>query len=182
MRTTLRAAVALALVAIVLLVKVHLDSISQWQVSSHRRTETRDSYFLQDDNSYIEVATEELSKTPSITRKKWIPTGRPSPRPMSATAKLKRIPVKVPGAESSWGQDPISEYFRSHGLPDTRKPKAQQPKPWRHDKLKAPTIAPLPHLETTQKSDRIIVMAKLSYEDTSWMENQLPKYALTFLI
>lgn len=181
MRTTFRAAIALALVGIVLLVKIHLDFISQWQVSSHRRTETRNSYVLEGGDAHIEVSTDEPSKTPSTTRKKWIPA-RPTSRPMSATAKLKTIPVRVPGAESAGKQDPIGEFFKSQGLPDTRKGKAKKPRPSKHDTVKevARPIAALPSPKITPKSDRIIVLAKLSYEDTSWIGNELPEYASTF--
>lgn len=180
MRTTFRAAIAFALVGIVLLVKIHLDSISQWQVSSHPSSETRNSYVLEDGDAYIEVSADEPPTTPSTTRKKWIPA-RPTTRPMSATAKLEIIPVRVPGAELAGKQDPISEFFRSQGLPDTRKGKAKQPKPSKNDKAKEVAIMPLPRPKiTTPKSDRIIVLAKLSYEDTSWIGNELPEYASRF--
>lgn len=182
MRTTLRAVIALVLVATVLLVKVHLDSLSQWQDSGDRRTSARDSYVLEDGDAYIElVSAEPTTTTTNPTRRKWIPTARPTPRSMAASAQHKRIPVDVPGAEWSWG-GPWYQPSKTNRLSNSQKLHAQQLGPIKQlqeaniKKLPPSSSAP-PRPKITPKSDRTIILGKMSYEDTNWLEDELPEYA-----
>lgn len=183
MRTTVRATIALALVATVLLVKIHLDSLSQWQDSGDRRTSIRDTYVL-DGDAYIElVSAEPTSTTSNPTRRKWIPTARPTPRLMAASAKPKRVPVDVPGAEWSWG-GPWYEPSKLSKLSNSQKLHAQQLGPIQqlqqsNGRKAAPSSSAPPRPKVTPKSDRIIVLGRMSYEDTNWLEDELPEYACT---
>ncbi|CAI7642889.1 unnamed protein product [Penicillium bialowiezense] len=181
MRTTLRAVIALVLVATVLLVKVHLDSLSQWQDSGDRRTSARDSYVLEDGDAYIElVSAEPTTTTTNPTRRKWIPTARPTPRSMAASAQHKRIPVDVPGAEWSWG-GPWYQPSKTNRLSNSQKLHAQQLGPIKQlqeaniKKLPPSSSAP-PRPKITPKSDRTIILGKMSYEDTNWLEDELPEW------
>lgn len=177
MRTTLRAAIALALVATVLLVKIHLDSLSQWQDSGDRRTSARDSYVLEDGDAYIElVSAEPTTTTKNPTRRKWIPTARPTPRPMSASAQTKRIPVDVPDAEWSWGDPWYDKLSNSQKLHAQQLGPIQQLKQGNEHKNPPSSSAP-PRPKITPKSDRTIILGKMSYEDTNWLEDELPEYA-----
>ena len=180
MRTKVRAAIAIALVATVLLVKAHLDSISQWQDSGDRKkASSRDFYVLEDGDAYIELVSA-ATTTPSHnpTRRKWIPTARPTPRPMSASAKPKRIPVEVPGAEWA-GQDPFFPSRKPNKLTDSQWLHAQQLGPLQHGNVQkmSPSSTAPPRPKITPKSDRVIVLGKMSYEDTTWLEDELPEYA-----
>ncbi|CAG7915580.1 unnamed protein product [Penicillium olsonii] len=179
MRTTVRATIAVALVATVFLVKIHLDSLSQWQ-DPGRRTSTRDTYVL-DGDAYIElVSAEPTATTSNPTRRKWIPTARPTPRSMAASAKSKNIPVDVPGAEWSWG-GPWYQPSRSSKLTNSQNLHAQQLGPiqqlQQENRRKAtPSASAPPRPKITPKSDRIIVLGRMSYEDSSWLEDELPEW------
>ncbi|CAG8247630.1 unnamed protein product [Penicillium olsonii] len=179
MRTTVRATIAVALVATVFLVKIHLDSLSQWQ-DPGRRTSTRDTYVLEGD-AYIELVSAEATATTSNpTRRKWIPTARPTPRSMAASAKSKNIPVDVPGAEWSWG-GPWYQPSRSSKLTNSQNLHAQQLGPiqqlQQENRRKAtPSASAPPRPKITPKSDRIIVLGRMSYEDSSWLEDELPEW------
>jgi hypothetical protein len=181
MRTTFRAAIAIVLLVTVLLVKSHLDSISQWQDTGDRRkASTRDIYVLEDGDAYIElVSADTTTSTPSNpTKRKWVPTARPTPRPMSASAKSRRIPVDVPGAEWA-GQDPFFRSRRPNRLTEAQRLHAQQLdalQPGNMQKM-APSSSMPPRPTITPKSDRIIILGKMSYEDTDWLEDELPEYA-----
>jgi hypothetical protein len=181
MRTTLRAAIAIALLATVLLVKFHLDSISQWQNTDDRRkASTRDSYVLEDGDAYIELVSADTTTPASHnpTRRKWVPTARPTPRRMSASAIPRRIPVDVPGAEWA-GQDTFFRSRKPNRLTSSQRLHAQQLGPLQQGNLQkmAPSPATPPRPKITPKSDRIIILGKMSYEDTTWLEDELPEYA-----
>lgn len=173
MRTPLRATIALALVITVFLVKSHLDSVLQWQTDHRINT---DLYILGD--AYIELVSAQTA-TPATasqnpTRRKWTPTARPTPRLVQANPELKRVPVDVPGAE--WAGD---LFFRSRGTPksyDSLLDKLLSPVEEDDDDVVAPSSTAPARPKVTPKSDRIVVLGKMSYEDTDWLEDQLPEY------
>lgn len=176
MRTPLRAAMAIALIITLFLVKFHLDSILQWRNDGI----TSDLYVL-DGDAYIELVSAHTATPASRTqtRRKWTPTARPTPRPVIANPEPKRIPVDVPGAE--WAGE---LFFRSRGTPkfydlETSFDDAQLIAPAEHNDVMAPSSTAPRRPKATPKSDRVIVLGKMSYEDTNWLEDELPEYVFT---
>jgi hypothetical protein len=174
MRTPLRAVMAIALIITLFLVKFHLDSILQWQNNGS----TSDLYVL-DGDSYIELVSAHTATPASQTqtRRKWIPTARPTPRLVIANPEPKRIPVDVPGAE--WAGELL---FGSRGAPkfydlESVLDNAQIIAPAEHnDVVVVPSSTAPSRPKVTPKSDRVIVLGKMSYEDTNWLEDELPEY------
>ncbi|CAI7571756.1 unnamed protein product [Penicillium viridicatum] len=173
MRTPLRAVVAIALIIILFLVKSHLDSILQSQPDGI----TSDLYVL-DGDAYIELVSAHTATPASKTqtRRKWIPTARPTPRPVVANPEPKRIPVDVPGAE--WAGE---LFFGSRGEPkfydlENVLDDAQIIAPAEHNDVVAPSYTAPARPKVTPKSDRVIVLGKMSYEDTTWLEDELPEW------
>lgn len=173
MRTPLRAVIATALIITLFLVKFHLDSILQWQPDGI----TSDLYVLNGD-SYIELVSAHTTTPTSQTqtRRKWIPTARPTPRLVMANPEPKRIPIDVPGAE--WAGE---LFFGSRGAPnfydfESVLDNAQIIAPAEHNDMVAPSSTAPSRPKVTPKSDRVIVLGKMSYEDTSWLEDELPEY------
>jgi hypothetical protein len=176
MWTLSRAAIAIVLVVTVFLSKIHLDSISQ----SHDRSDlqnTREDLYVLNGDAYIELVSAPIA-TPTArhpTRRKWKPTGRPTPRLVMAESEPKRIPVNVPGAE--WdGQDPFFGARRPHILSGLQEPYANLLNPVVQEvqKMTPSSTTPL-RPKITPKPDRIIVLGKMSYENTDWLEEQLPE-------
>lgn len=171
MRTPLRAVIAIGLIITLFLVKFHLDSILQWQTDGI----TSDVYVL-DGDSYIELVSHTATPVSQTqTRRKWIPTAQPTPRPVIANPEPKRIPVDVPGAE--WAGELFfgSRDFDLEGVFDN----AQIIAPAEHKDVVAPSSTAPSRPKVTPKSDRVIVLGKMSYEDTNWLEDELPEYAST---
>ncbi|KAJ5981536.1 hypothetical protein N7522_013957 [Penicillium canescens] len=183
MRTTLRAAIAIAVVFTVLLVKSHLDSIPQWQAPGRKQASTRDYYVLDESDAYIEMVSADTTTSASQnpTRHKWTPSGRPTPPVVPDKVVPKQIPVRVPGAEWA-GQDPFLRNWNSKTNPkkltDSQKSHGQQLGPIQHGDVQklAPSSTAPPRPKVTPKPDRIIVLGKMSYEDTDWLEDQLPEW------
>ncbi|CAI7607661.1 hypothetical protein PCG10_006452 [Penicillium crustosum] len=172
MRTPLRVVIAIGLITTLFLVKFHLDSILQWQTDGI----TSDRYVLNGD-SYIELVSQTATPASQTqTRRKWIPTARPTPRPLIANPEPKRIPVDVPGAE--WAGE---LFFGSRGAPkfydfDSIFDDAQIIAPAEHNDAVAPSSTAPPRPKVTPKSDRVIVLGKMSYENTDWLEDELPEW------
>lgn len=181
MRTPLRAAIAIALVVIVFLVKTHLDSILQWQNDEFDLENARKDHYVLDGGAYIElVSAPPIMPTPqNPTRRKWTPMARPT-RSLMPKSEPMRIPVDVPGAEWA-GQDPFSEdpgaYRGLYESFEMQNVHADLLSPVVHGdvvEVVSSTTAP-PRPRITPKSDRIIVLGKMSYENTDWLEEQLPE-------
>ncbi|KAJ5957998.1 uncharacterized protein N7479_005148 [Penicillium vulpinum] len=174
MRTPLRAAIAVALVITVFLVKFHLDSILQWQ-----NDPITSNLYVLDGDAHIELVSAHTATSASHTqtRRKWFPTARPTPRPLIPNnSEPKRIPVDVPGAE--WAGE---LFFRSRAAPKFYDSESLfgNPKilaPVEHGNVMAPSATAPSHPKVTPKSDRVIVLGKMSYEDTDWLEDQLPEW------
>ncbi|KAJ9490452.1 hypothetical protein VN97_g2803 [Penicillium thymicola] len=173
MRTPLRAVIATALITTLFLVKFHLDSILQWQPDGI----TSDLYVL-DGDSYIELVSAHTTTPASQTqtRRKWIPTARPTPRLVIANPEPKRIPVDVPGAEWAgelfFGSREAPKFYDFESVLDN----AQIIAPAEHNDMVAPSSTAPRRPKVTPKSDRVIVLGKMSYEDTSWLEDELPEW------
>lgn len=175
MRTLARAAIAIALILTLFWVKSHLESILQW-----RNDEYNSDLYVLNGDAYIELVSAHTATpaTPSHTqtRRKWSPTARPTPRLMIANPEPERIPVDVPGAEWAgelwFRSEEEPEFYDSNGFDD-----AQLLAPVEHNDVMAPSSTAPSRPKVTPKSDRIIILGKMSYEDTDWLEDQLPEYA-----
>lgn len=95
---------------------------------------------------------------------------------MIANPEPERIPVDVPGAEWAgelwFRSEEEPEFYDSNGFDD-----AQLLAPVEHNDVMAPSSTAPSRPKVTPKSDRIIILGKMSYEDTDWLEDQLPEYA-----
>lgn len=173
MRTPVRAAIAIALVGTVFLMKIHLDSISQWRNDAIDLTNGMRDLYL-DGDAHIElVSASTAAPTARSSTRKWTPLTRPTPRPVAPEHEPKRVPVYVPGA--GWDRDPFwrvrkpqTEFQKIHA--DLLSPAAREVEP-----QEAPSSTAPPRPKITPKSDRIIILGKMSYENTDWLEEQLPE-------
>lgn len=172
MRTPLRVVIAIALIITLLLAKHHLDSILRW----------RDDKIILGD-AYIELVSTHaaMPATPASltqTRRKWYPTARPTAQ-VIANPEPERIPVDVPGAE--WAGE---LFFNAREAPNFHDPmkglidNVQLLAPVEHGDAAAPSSTAPSRPKVTPHSDRIIVLGKMSYEDTNWLEDHLPEYVL----
>lgn len=183
MRLTFRVAIAVALVFTIFLVKNHLSSIDEkWQTDRSANRVPVPDFILDRAGTHIElvsgddiaaaekatstsVAVSRVSSTSistSTTQGFLEPTGPPvTPKQFEPET----IPVEVPGSEfyddlfSDDYLDTLDYEFGSrygHNQPPP-KPKAT-PKP------------PVPKL-----TDRIVVLGRMSWEDSDWLEEELPE-------
>ncbi|KXG51469.1 Protein of unknown function DUF3431 [Penicillium griseofulvum] len=166
MRTPSRVAIiAFALIITIFSVKSHLDSIL-WD----DRTSSG-LYVLGD--TYIELVSAHTTPTSNTKPRKFFPTTRPTSPVKSNNREPKRVPVDVPGAE--WAGELLfgsPEFYESESLLDDPKILA----PVEYNDVTAPSSTAPPRPKVTPKSDRVIVMGKMSYEDTNWLEDQLPEW------
>ncbi|KAJ5535992.1 hypothetical protein N7513_009178 [Penicillium frequentans] len=184
MRLTFRVAIAVALVFTIFLVKNHLSSIDEkWQTDRSANRVPVPDFILDRAGTHIElvsgddiaaaekatstsVAVSRVSSTSistSTTQGFLEPTGPPvTPKQFEPET----IPVEVPGSEfyddlfSDDYLDTLDYEFGSrygHNQPPP-KPKAT-PKP------------PVPKL-----TDRIVVLGRMSWEDSDWLEEELPEW------
>ncbi|KAJ5469817.1 hypothetical protein N7530_007174 [Penicillium desertorum] len=170
MRTPLRAAIAVALIITLFLVKHHLDSILRW----------RDDEIILGD-AYIELvsahaATPATPASPTQTRRKWYPTARPTAQ-VIANPEPERIPVDVPGAE--WAGELFFNAREAPNFHDSMKgliDNVQLLAPVEQGDATAPSSTAPSRPKVTPKSDRVIIVGKMSYEDTNWLEDHLPEW------
>ncbi|KAJ5146550.1 Protein of unknown function DUF3431 [Penicillium bovifimosum] len=167
MRTLSR--VAIVLVVVMFLWKIYLDFISQWHVRRDLQN-TREDH----GDAYIELVSAPIAT--STTRRKWTPTIRPASRLVMADSEPQRIPVDVPSAE--WDvQEPLFEAISRNMLSDLQEPHENLLTPVEQEEQKVESSSTaLPRPKVTPKLDRIIVLGKMSYEDTDWLEEQLPEW------
>jgi hypothetical protein len=169
MRTPLRAAIAVALIITLFLVKHHLDSILRW----------RDDEIILGD-AYIELVSAHAATPASHTqtRRKWYPTARPTAQ-VIANPEPERIPVDVPGAE--WAGELFFNAREAPNFHDSMKgliDNVQLLAPVEQGDATAPSSTAPSRPKVTPKSDRVIIVGKMSYEDTNWLEDHLPEYVL----
>ncbi|KAJ5272299.1 hypothetical protein N7478_007424 [Penicillium angulare] len=177
MVVTFRVVVAITLVFALFLVKNHLSSIDdQWQSQSGRSAGRSAQITWRDAGARIELVSGDdhissspipsvhATPTPSST-----PTGssyeEPTGKPVAVPRfEPQQIPVEVPGEVEDdydfWLDDYLDELDNDLGryghnqMPDPRPPPPQVPK-----------------LE-----DRIIVLGRMSWEDSDWLDYELPEW------
>ncbi|KAJ5795328.1 hypothetical protein N7457_001927 [Penicillium paradoxum] len=177
MRTPVRAAIAITLV-ITLLVKFHLDSISQWQNDQIDLTNTMRDLYMNGD-AYIELVSAP-TPTPTAqapTRRKWTPMTRPTPLTVTPEYEPKRVPVDVPGAYSS-GRDPFWRTRKPQKLTEFQKIHVDLLSPIGRGEAqpREPSSTAPSRPKVTPKTDRTIILGKMSYENTDWLEDGLPEW------
>lgn len=183
MRITYRVSIAIALVLTILLVKNHLDSLEpQWQAD--RGADLVPVFVLDSGGAHIELLSanpaqkspsnssqpslSSFSSSPIAPKQNSIPPTKSWPEPTNPPVpptkfQPKSIPVDVPGANDDIWQYPFwadrndDEVGVIHNQNDKPKPKST-PKP---------KISPYP--------DRTIVLGRMSWEDTDWLEEELPE-------
>lgn len=98
----------------------------------------------------------------SPTVQGWLEPTKPAPPIKFAP---KQIPVYVPGQEY-WDFD--YDLYPNEYREDVQLGQ-------RHKNKGRPTTSSPPKPKVTPKSDRIVVLGRMSYEDTSWLEEELPE-------
>lgn len=182
MRITFRVSIAIAVVVTIILVKNHLDSLeSQWQAD--RGADLAPEFVLDSAGAHIELVSanptqlspsnsshpslSSYSSSPIAPKSSPAPPTKSWPEPtnppvMPTKFQPKSIPVDVPAANDDIWQYPFwsdtdDEVGVIHNLNVKPKPKST-PKP---------KVSPYP--------DRIIVLGRMSWEDTDWLEEELPE-------
>lgn len=182
MRITFRVSIAIALVLTILLVKNHLESLEpQWQAD--HSADLVPEVVWDSAGAHIElVSANSAQKSPSNSSRPSLSSSSPSPiapkqssfsptkswpeptnPPVTPTKfQPKSIPVDVPGANDDIWQYPFwAERDDEVGVIHNQNVK---PKPKSTPK---PKVSPYP--------DRIIVLGRMSWEDTDWLEEELPE-------
>ncbi|KAJ5981018.1 hypothetical protein N7481_008316 [Penicillium waksmanii] len=185
---SLRVSVAIGLLLTLVLVNRHVASIKPAQAGDFN---FKSELVIEDGESHIELVSIDryprvvvdsaraasshapipppasISQTiakpaPSPAVQAWLEPTRPAP---STRFVPKQIPVNVPG-EFSWDDDDDSD------LDDNREDEAQLGQ--RHKNSK-PTSSSPPKPKSTPNSDRIVMLGRMSYEDATWLEDELPE-------
>lgn len=192
----LRVSVAIALLLTLVLVNRHVASIEPAHAA--QAEDLKSEFVIQDGEGHIELVSVDrhpravinsvhssspsaptlslplqtkLNAGPSPTVPRWLEPTKPAPPTKFAPQK---IPVDVPG-EFFWGAD-YDEYLNELMEEEDE----EEDNPWgaqlgqRHKNSK-PTSSSPPKPKVTPKSDRIIVLGRMSYEDASWLEEELPE-------
>ncbi|KAJ5382014.1 uncharacterized protein N7496_004442 [Penicillium cataractarum] len=185
MRITFRVSIAVALVVTILLVKNHLDSLEpKWQAD--RGADLAPEFVLDSAGAHIELVSANptrlsptysshslqasYSSSPIAPQSNPAPPSKSWPEPTNPPVKPtkfqpKSIPVDVPGAYDDIWQYPFwmdrdDEAGVIHNLNVKPKPKPKStPKP---------KVSPYP--------DRVIVLGRMSWEDSDWLEEELPEW------
>lgn len=160
MRVAIRVAIAFVLVSAILLVKRHLDTLGDYW---HSAKAGAADHFVGD--AHIElVSTSRTSSTqyfptPAPSRSWPQPTKPSLPKPISEP---EQIPVDVPEPETyDWYLD---DYLADLNFDLDSEEEEQRP---------APTPRPKPNVKPLD--DRVIVLGKMSWEDTEWLDYELPE-------
>ncbi|KAJ5104321.1 hypothetical protein NUU61_001668 [Penicillium alfredii] len=174
MKTPYRVSLTIILVVALLLVKKHLNSLrSQWP--AHGQLTARDSYVVTNGGAHIELVSISndpvddvvvLLKTADVTSASaWTATttATPTSEPTQPSTQSRQSPTVASPPEPL--TDPI-ENGQSLVL-TIPVPAASRA----FDREEHP-----PRPKVTPKSDRVIILGQMSYEDTSWLEEQLPEW------
>lgn len=163
---TYRISLTLVLVITFLLVKSHVSSIGSGpQKRDHGRgVDVAPELVLEEHGAHIELVSKNhvpRSRSASTTAQSHTPTGKIYPEPTNP-AMPKRwvpetVPVYVPGSEF-WDDEDDYYFWQNY---------------WREMENERRRKAPKP--KVTPMSDRIVVVGRMSYEDTTWLEDELPE-------
>ncbi|KAJ5566736.1 uncharacterized protein N7459_010118 [Penicillium hispanicum] len=183
MRISSRISITMVLVVTVLLVRRHLNSISSPPQLSGRATYLPE-FVLSDAGAHIELVSEErgshqvaISTSSTITTPRAAPSAskskpksglhsEPTKAPVTPTQFAPEvIPVQVPGEDDDF--DPLQQDW------DLERPQDGYSLGWKHRNSKPKPKPPKPTV--TPKTDRTIVLGRMSWEDTAWLEEELPE-------
>ena len=183
MRITFRVSFTILLIVFILLVNRQLKSINAVHVHLANTAVHNSNLVLDNAGAHIELASSEpadndrsrphiapvasssatMTLPSSVQSKARFPLYSKESLASPTRLEPKKIPVQVPGADddsdSTWNND----FQRVKVGPGLRQ-KHRRPKP-----------APPPKPKVTPKSDRIIVVGKMWWEDTDWLEEELPE-------
>lgn len=159
MRVPFRAAVAFALVCAFFLVKHHLDSISgHWQSAKAQAAHYVGGNAHIELVSSVRVSSARHTATPTPS-KKWLEPTKPALAKNNFVPQ--QIPVEVPEPEPDWYLD---DYLSDLNFDmemeriEKEQEKAKPPKP-----------------QVPVMTDRVVVLGKMSWEDTEWLDYELPE-------
>lgn len=172
MMRTFRISLILVLVITLLLVKSHLNSIGFGpQKHDHGKgIGVTPDYILEEHGAHIELVSKDhvpmppaaaRSRSAMETLQAHTPTGKTYLEPTNpATPKRwvpETVPVYVPG-QDFWDDVDDYDFWQDYWqeVNNQRKQKASKPK-----------VAPM--------SDRIVVLGRMSWEDPTWLEDELPE-------
>lgn len=173
MMRTFRISLALALVITFLLVKSHLGSIGSGKREHDYGAAGAPELVLNDGGAHIELVSKDKvpkssrrSRPSSRAHSSLTPTLKTYPDPTNPVAPRKSepetVPVHVPGQEflnDDYFDNAWEEYWSSVNWdPDWEPARASPPKP-----------------KVTPKSDRVIVMGRTWWEDSTWLKEELPE-------
>lgn len=172
MMRTFRISLALAVVIIFLLVKSHLNSIASGQRRHDQNAAGAPELVLDDGGAHIELVSKDRlpkslrrSRPSSRARAPPAPTLETHPDPTDPVAprewEPETVSVYVPGQEfldDDYFDDVWEEYWSNVRNPAREPARASPPKP-----------------KVMPKSDRVIVMGRTFWEDTTWLEEELPE-------
>jgi hypothetical protein len=178
MMHTFRITLVCGLVLTLLLVKTHLDSIKRDRVDRQGHQDRRKyDFVVNDGNTHIELVSNDQLSAPvqflsssSTTSATTVstPTSKTYPEPTKPAIKRTEfkpqiIPVQVPGI---WDDDydDYDDFWLDYMEDDEEEKEERKP---------TPTKPPRPYV--TPKTDRIIVMGRTSWEDSDWLEEELPE-------
>ncbi|KAK5797356.1 hypothetical protein VI817_003647 [Penicillium citrinum] len=111
---------------------------------------------------------------PSPTSQGWLEPTNPVSAPAPPTKFApQQIPVRVPGLDF-WNDDDDDddEYMNDYTMSENDGIFGQR----HRNKLNHPDESSPPKPTVTPKSDRIVVLGRMSYEDSSWLEEELPDW------
>ncbi|KAJ5626522.1 hypothetical protein N7528_003949 [Penicillium herquei] len=193
MLVTFRVAIAVALVFTIFLVKNHLNSLDQWSTDRNSGPD----FILNDAGAHIELVSGDDSKpdmpaesgvrnvtlesnvssTPMPTTSKNVwekPTGEPV---IPSSFKPKQIPVDVPDDTF----DPFLEDLYYFGDEDEEQTEDMHYDMGRFDHNQMPKKKPDPPEppkppQVPKLTDRIIVLGRMSWEDSDWLDWELPEW------
>ncbi|KAJ5223276.1 hypothetical protein N7468_007818, partial [Penicillium chermesinum] len=170
MRIPFRVAVAIALVGAIFVLKQHLNSIGeQWQSAKAQVA----NYVVNEDGAHIELVSGRVSSarydpTPAPS-KTWLEPTKPAlPKPDFVP---QQIPVDVPEPQPfDWYLDDYLEELQLELEMAQQEEEEEKKKKKEKQRTKPPrpTVSPM--------TDRVVVLGKMSWEDTDWLDEELPEW------
>ncbi|KAJ6107119.1 hypothetical protein N7523_008442 [Penicillium sp. IBT 18751x] len=174
---TFRITLVCGLVLTLLLVKTHLGSIKSDRVDHQDHQDRRKfDFVVNDGGAHIELVSKDQLRPPvqawsssTVTSTTTVSTSTSKIYPEPTNPAIKRtefkpqiIPVEVPGLWYDDYDDLDDPWWQFLGNEEKEERKA------------TPSSPPKP--KVTPKTDRIIVMGRTSWEDSDWLEEELPEW------